>query len=179
MTVSKYIRSRSLSALFATRCPLPSTVHGVKRIADEEDRHSSVKQTATLMLGALIRGHRQCIQIPKASFASAEEDLNHDLLAALDVRDTGRAKEILGAMEASASGSHLHAIQRALKNHGELLQTIGLKSATQSALTVIGYQDASHDAKLRFALLSELDNPSFRKTELAFSPERSTDACPQ
>ena len=168
-TVSEYMRSRSLLALRGTRCPLPSTVNGVKHIAENEDRQSSVKETATLMLGALLRKNRECIKSSQKPLASAEEDLNHDLVAALKARDTGRARIILMAMDASGSGRHLPAIQQALQRHGALLRTTALKASSESALNSIGKHDASHDQKLRSALLRQLQSDESDFTELATS----------
>ena len=67
---------------------------------------------------------------------------------------------MLYAMENSASGRHLAAIQSAMETHGAELQTLSLKPAAKAALTKIGLEDSTHDTTLRAQLLQHLENPA-------------------
>ena len=160
-TANAFARTRGLYAIMASRCPLSSTIDNVKALSDAEDRQSHVKETATLVLGALLRKHRQCSSSLNAQArVKAEHDLNHELHQALQAGDKGRAQVMLYAMENSASGHHLAAIQSALKTHGAELQTLALKPAVKAALTKIGVEDSTHDTTLRAQLLQRLENPA-------------------
>jgi len=134
-------------------------VEAVKQISDSEGRQSEVQETATLVLGGLLRKHRQCRASRSGAFSHFELDLNRDLHEALKINDSGRAQTVLYGMSNSASGSHLDAISHALKTHGHDMRSMGLKDAATSALAEIGRQDTTHDKELRNSLLQQLDVP--------------------
>jgi len=178
-TANHFARTRSLYAIMATRCPLSSTIDDVKALSDAEDRHSHIKETATLVLGALLRKHRQCKSSLNAQArVKAEDDLNHELHQALSAGDQGRAQVMLYAMQNSGSGRHLTAIESALKTHGYELQTLSLKPAAQAALKKIGLEDSTHDTTLRAQLLQRLDNPLPEASPFTELAAKKKDKCP-
>ena len=152
-------------------------VEEVKQISDSESRQSEVQEAATLVLGGLLRKHRQCRASRPGAFSHFELDLNRDLHAALEINDSGRAQTVLYGMSNSASGSHLDAISQALKTHGRDMRSMGLKDAATSALTEIGQQDTTHDNDFRHSLLQELFSPPPPPPE-SKSSKSSKDKCP-
>ena len=162
------IHIASLTVLMVRR----EQVHAVAEVQP----NTPVGETALLTLGALLRNRRTCGDQVSVESEYLEHHLNNQLQLALHVGDTEQADIVLLAMHNSASGHHLHTIQKCMYTHQRVMRSLDLKHATTMALSGIGQHADAQDLHLQQLLLTQLERPpqgviAGRKSNLAAAPK--------
>mmetsp|Transcript_59625 Transcript_59625/g.122265 ORF Transcript_59625/g.122265 Transcript_59625/m.122265 type:complete len:2837 (+) Transcript_59625:263-8773(+) len=156
---TQYVREQGLYAMVDLDCPSYTTLERLTALGRNHPT-SRLGETATLVLGALLRKNRFCHEgtpatasanqtrgklhskiVPDDRHAAGsvfEAVLNAQLAAAVRHRDTDAAETTLLAMANSGSAGHLFAVARSLQANTKLMKGYELKHAVKTCLKSIG-----------------------------------------